>query len=218
MSFLKIQLISFIAKTTLKHSLNVYELTEHRGFVWCLTNSVYSGSRVVTSWPSPSLAQPQCTLVCLLSVPLPSQLHVCDHALPSRPFSCPALWDRIQKQDGFMAHHFYYGYLLLPCCVGKTNVVRFRLETLAKPSRAACGSLSQQHPALCLDRCRGSKQVCSLLICCSTALNLDPWAPGVSPLLKVVLLHLHLLSWQQGWHRRLLLGHHSGLITLSTVS
>lgn len=100
--------------------------------------------------------------VCLLSVSLPSQLHVCDHALPSRPFSCPASWDRIQKQDGFMAHHFYYGYLLLPCCVGKTNVVRFRLEMPAKPSRAACGSLSQQHP--CLDGCRGSKQPCYLLL------------------------------------------------------
>lgn len=56
-----------------------------------------------------------------------------------------------QEQDGLMAHHFYNGYLLLPCCVGKTDADRFRVQTPAKPCKAACGSLSQQHPALCLD-------------------------------------------------------------------
>lgn len=119
---------------------------EHQGFAWSLTNLVYYGSSVITHWPSPSLEQPQCTQVLL-----PSQLHVCDHALPSGSFSCSTLWDRTREQDGLMAHHFYYGYLLLPCCVGKTDVERFRIQTPSKPCKAACGSLSQQHPPLCLD-------------------------------------------------------------------
>lgn len=33
-----------------------------------------------------------------------------------------------REQDGLMAHHFYYSYLLWPCCVGKTDAKQRDLE------------------------------------------------------------------------------------------
>lgn len=152
MSFLKIQLIAFIAKTTLKHSLNYYKL----GGTWrfCLILE-YIG--IFWEWccyqlTLPSLEQPQCTALSMFALCALTKLVACPWPCPlSWPFSCPTFWNRVQKQNGLVAHHFYYGYLLLPCCVSKTNAVRFRLQTPAKLSRAASGSLSQQHPAACLD-------------------------------------------------------------------
>lgn len=121
---------------------------EHQGFVWSFTNLVYSGRGIVTSWPSPSLGQPWCIPVsvfalCALAKQVP-------HLWPCPPITSFLLSHLVRQDtetDGFMAHHFHYGYLLLPCCVGETNAARFRLQTPAKPSRAARGSLSQQHPA-----------------------------------------------------------------------
>lgn len=68
------------------------------------------------------------------------------------PPTTSCLLPHLVRQDGFMDHNFYYGYLLLLCCMGKTNAVRFRLQTPAKPSRAVCEPLSQQHPAPCLEK------------------------------------------------------------------
>lgn len=120
--------------------------------------------------------------VCLRWVPLPSQLHAWDHAFPSWPFFCPTLCGRIQKQDGFMAHHFYYGYLLPPCCVSKTKAVRFRLQTPAKPSRAACGSLSQQHLTPCLNVGGASSPAAYRYIApqpCSWTYGFQVWSPAL---------------------------------------
>lgn len=143
MSFLKTQLIAFISKTTETFFKWVWIRWNIRALfdlclIWYTVGAVSLPTDPPHHWGSLSAHWCPCQANCMSVTMLSQVLSPVPHC-------------GTQGQDGLMAHHFYYCYLLLPCCVGKTDAERFRTQTPAKPCKAACGSLSQQHLALCLD-------------------------------------------------------------------
>lgn len=72
----------------------------------------------------------------------------------------------------------------------------------------SCLWIPESAASCSMSGCRGREQPCSLVTHCSTALQAGCRGPHMPLLLRVVLLQLHPLSWQQGWSGGLLLRHH----------